>query len=158
MATKDGKNTLFLGVNKDQRGDGDCLTFPLTLESEARDMVSQLASYLVFKHNKDILKYFKTPAVDRALASPWDNDLYCAKTPELEGIGNLLSEVDDTLTYIHEAKQRVTININVEILNSAADKNGCVETFGFSQDTESVGTFRTHKNGIAARNENTSHS
>ena len=147
ITAKNGENNLFLGINGDQRGDGKFLTFPLTLKSEARDMVSQLAFYLVYKYNTNILKYFTSSAANRALALPWDNEMYCAKSPELEGVGNLLSEVNNTLTYIQEPRQRVTINSNVKILNDAANKNRRVATFRFSQDTGLVATFCTHKNG-----------
>ena len=83
MKSKDGTHSLFLGINEDYRGDGHQITFPSNLELEARDMVSQLGSYLVHQYDKEILKYFTTTAAKRALSSPWDSVLHCAKAPEI---------------------------------------------------------------------------
>ena len=83
LTKKDKQNPLFLGINKDIRGNGHFITFPLTLENKARDMISQLPSFLVHKYDKDILKYFTPSAMERALAGPWDKEMHCAKSPEI---------------------------------------------------------------------------
>ena len=147
MKSKDETHSLFHGINKDYRGDGYHITFPSNLESEARDMVSQLGLYLVHQYDKEILMYFTSTAAERALSSPWDSELHCAKTPELKGVWNLLSEVDNTMKFISKPKKRVIINTTADELNATTNTNTQVATFDFNQDTGLVATFRTLENG-----------
>ena len=105
MKSKDRTHSLFLGINEDYCGDGHQITFPSNLELEARGMVSQLGLYLVHQYNKEILKNFTTTTAKHALSSPWESELYCVKTPELKGVGNLLSEVNDAMKFISEPKK-----------------------------------------------------
>ena len=100
--------------------------------------------YLVYKYENNILKYFTPSAADCALTSPWDKELYCTKSSELEGVGNLLAEVDNIMTFVKQPSKLVEIKTGAKILNYAATTPSNLTTFEFSQDTESVNTFQTH--------------
>lgn len=90
IKTSDGKTSLFLGVNKTKREEGHYITFPSSIEAEARDMITQFHSYLVFKHDAVILKCFTPDAAARATQAPWDNINKCAKTEENETLQKLM--------------------------------------------------------------------
>ena len=84
MKTKDVNHSFFIGINEDHRGDGHSLTLTLIFKVEEQDMFSHKSSYLFYKYDKFILKYFASPDLEQALASQWDNEIYCAQNPELE--------------------------------------------------------------------------
>ena len=33
--------------------------------------------------------------MEQAIAGPWDEELKCAKSPEIESVGNILSDIND---------------------------------------------------------------
>ena len=73
IKTKDAKQYLFLRVSNDPRGDRTIFIFTRTFESEARDMVSWLPSYLAFKYSQGVLIFFTADAASKAKVSPWDD-------------------------------------------------------------------------------------
>ena len=78
---QDGK-PLFMGINEDKFGDGHFVTFQKSQESEAREMVVDFGSYLIFKYSAAILGSLTVSAATRASAAPWDKENHCAKSPE----------------------------------------------------------------------------
>ena len=66
-----------------------------------------------------------------------------------------MAKVDDTMTFISEAKKKVIINTTAEVLNETANENPHVATVTFNQDTGLVAAFRTMENGIQPPNAST---
>ena len=104
---------LFRCVNIDTRGGGVIFTYGTIFESEARDIVSQLASYLTYIHGKDILKSFTPAAAERANAAPWDNKKKCA-IAEIDRYLDDANEEVDGMTWVKAPKIEIEINNNVE--------------------------------------------
>ena len=65
IKTKDKKSN-FLGVNEDAQGDGVSFSFLTALKTEACNMILYSGTYLVHKHAKGVLKYFKHNAAKHA--------------------------------------------------------------------------------------------
>ena len=75
LQTTDKKSYLFLGINRDERENSFAFTFPTKFEDDARDMIAQLAPYIIFQHDESALKYLTPEADKRAIESPWDETL-----------------------------------------------------------------------------------
>ena len=94
--TKDKTSPLFLSINEDRRGDGFFVTFPTTIETEARDMLSHFGSYLVYEQkNKEVLKYLTLEAGERSKRALWDPETETAISEENTTMDELIVEVDN---------------------------------------------------------------
>ena len=90
----DGKNTkLFWSI--DENKEGIFITFPSFVGEQARNTIAQLPSLLCFIHGIEVLSFMTPAAQRRALAAPWDKEMHCTKSPEIESVGNLLSKIDN---------------------------------------------------------------
>ena len=110
---------LFRSVNIDTRGGGVIFIYGEIFESEARDIVSQLASYLAYIHGKDILKSFTPAAAERANAAPWDDKKKCAIAEIDRYLDNANEEVEG-MTWVKAPKIEIEINNNVKKRSSTA--------------------------------------
>ena len=67
--TKDEKIKLYIGINKDTRGDGVFFPFPTALETEAHDMITHFRIFLAYETSPDVLLYLKQEAAKRSKAA-----------------------------------------------------------------------------------------
>ena len=73
LQTLDGTGAkLFWSVDYDDKDDGYHLTYPRFLKTQARDIISQLPSLLVFICGPDVLYMMTELAQTRAREAPWD--------------------------------------------------------------------------------------
>jgi len=73
LQTLDGTGAkLFWSVDYDDKDDGYHLTYPRFLNTQARDIISQLPSLLVFICGPDVLYMMTELAQTRAREAPWD--------------------------------------------------------------------------------------
>jgi len=105
LQTLDGTGAkLFWSVDYDDKDDGYHLTYPRFLNTQARDIISQLPSLLVFICGPDVLHMITDSAQTRAREAPWDaNEILTAmidKAKQMQmctdpNIGTSESEDDD---------------------------------------------------------------
>ena len=93
--TKDEKSTLFLGVNKDNQGDGVFFTFLTALETKACNMISHFGTYLAHVRTKEVLKYLKHDTAKRLKEATWDPTKHKAITEENKTLDLLMNETDN---------------------------------------------------------------
>ena len=110
IKTMDKASTLYLGINEDYRSDGHFFTFPSTLETEARDMISHFGSYIAHEHKTDALIYLRPEAAKRAETSTWD-PIKREATSEDNKVMDLLVDKTDKMDWLQdpEKKKRSTI-------------------------------------------------
>ena len=111
IKTKTGV-TLFRSASIDPRGGGVIFAYRTIFKSEARDLVTQLASYLTFIHGNNVLKSFTPAAAERAIAAPWDNDKKCA-IAEIDLYLNDANKEVDRMTWVKAPKIELEINNDV---------------------------------------------
>ena len=95
MTTRTNKQ-LFLSVDEGYNG-GVVFTFPKKYEDDARNRIADLGPYLQFKYGDLILlKHFTPDAAERALESPWDDNLQVAVTTLESELDGVIKEFDDS--------------------------------------------------------------
>ena len=67
LQTTDKQSYLFLGINRDERENSFAFIFPTKFKDDARDMITQLAPYIIFRHDESALKYLTPEAGSRAI-------------------------------------------------------------------------------------------
>ena len=73
LFTLDGRARLvFRSIDKADNGEAHYLSYPKYLHDQARDIVTQLPSLLVWLHGPEVLTMLTTSAQERAADSPWD--------------------------------------------------------------------------------------
>lgn len=77
IISKEDNKQLFMGINKDRFDDKHYITFKLSRESEAHNMVVEFCSYLIFKYSDAIITSLTIPASMCASSAPWDIVLHC---------------------------------------------------------------------------------
>ena len=83
LQTLDGTGSkLFWSVDFDDKDDGYHLTYPRFLNAQARDIISQLPSLLVWIYGADVLHMITDSAQTRASEAPWDTEEMRAITQE----------------------------------------------------------------------------
>ena len=95
MTTRTNKQ-LFLSVDEEYNGDV-VFTFPKKYEDDARNRIADLGPYLQFKYGDLILlKHFTPDTAERALESPWDDNLQMAVTTLESELDLVIKEFDDS--------------------------------------------------------------
>ena len=131
------EETLFLSIDYNDYSSGYVLTFPTHLESEARDCISQLPSFLHWMYGDNVLEQLTDFAVERAHAAPWSEELMRAVSQEDTALDNLLQEADQ-LDWLRNDNEVVIEDTPVSTQTSAFLFNRAV-------DDDSVSTFRSKK-------------
>jgi hypothetical protein len=65
-----------------------------TLESEARNMVASLVTYLKHKHRDEVMEFFTKDAQIHTLDSYWDEEQQCICNPDDAHISSLLNDIN----------------------------------------------------------------
>ena len=139
--TKDKTSPLFLSINEDRRGDGFFVTFPTTIETEARDMLSHFGSYLVYEQkNKEVLKYLTLEAGERSKRALWDPETETAISKENTTMDKLIVEVDN-INWLQSPVQNKGVQFLENVSPPKNDERKYASTFNFNQDTSSIKTF-----------------
>ena len=94
IQTKDEKAKLFLGVNEDKKGDGVFFSFPTSLETKARDMITYFGAYLAHTHTTSVLTYLKPEAAIRAKTITWDPVKHEAISKDNKDLDLLMDETE----------------------------------------------------------------
>ena len=129
--------SLFLSIDYNEFSSAYVLTFPTHLESEARDCISQLPSFLHWLYGDHVLEQLTDFAVERAYAAPWSEELMRAVSQEDTALDNLLQEADQVDWLRNESE--------VIIEDSPTKNAASAFLFNRTVDNDSVSTFRTKK-------------
>ena len=137
IETIEKPKTLFLGIDYSEYSSGYVITFPTYLESEARDCIAQLPSFLHWLYGDPILQLLTDSAVERAYEAPWSEELMRAVSKEDTALDSLLDE----------ANQVDWLRNEDEVIIEIPPEKNAASAFLFDRacDNDSVSTFRTKK-------------
>lgn len=133
----DTSEPLFLSIDFSEFSSGYVLTFPAHVESEARDCISQLPSFLHWMYGDQVLEQLTDFAVERAQDAPWSEELMRAVSQEDTALDNLLDEADQ-FSWLRNENEVIIEDTPERIATSAF-------LFHRATNNDSVSTFRTKK-------------
>ena len=143
IRSKEDKKPLFMSINEDKFGNGHLITFQPSKESEARDMIVQFGSYLIFEYSVGIVTSLTVAAATRAKAAAWDEENHCAKSPEDESLQQLVT-LADGMDWLKNPQASAPVILKPpEQQKFSQQKN---VTFNFNPDSSSIATFHPDKN------------
>lgn len=125
------------------------------VESEARNMVSSLITYLQEKHGSEVTEFFTKDAQVRAMDSYWDNENQCVRNKDDEYISKLLEDNFDSEYTLPPVKKRNQKNDQSNAVperptpRSQPNTNSRFHTLQrntFGEEEDSVGSFRRYEN------------
>ena len=139
--TKDKESPLFLGNNKDKRGDGYFVTFPTINKTETRDMLSHFGSYLVYEQkNKEVLQYLTMEAGERASKAKWDPETQTAISEENTTMDELINKTDN-MDWLQGPVQQKGVQFTNNVAPVLTSEQQYASNFRFNQDTSLINTF-----------------
>ena len=105
---------LFLTVDWNWNQSAVLLVFPSTFSDEARDRIADLASFMRFTAgDRALLKFFTPEAAERAVHSPWDNELGRAVSEEANEFNDILQEAGQ-IDWLQPQDEQVEIQYSAE--------------------------------------------
>ena len=118
-----------------------------TLESEARNMVASLITYLKHHHGDEVVEFFTKDAQLRATDSYWDDDPQCVRNKDDEHVSSLLHDVDDdyVLPPITKGSMKTQVQQPPERPIPGSNLPPSLQCNTFGEDDDSIDTFRRYQ-------------
>jgi hypothetical protein len=115
------------------------------VESEARSIVSSLATYLKHRHGDEVIEFFTKDAQVRARESFWDEEHQCVRNEDDAHVESLLNDIDADYVLQPVSKKKQTASPPAHPVPPSLQCN----IFG-EEDNDSVGTFRHQQQACAS--------